>query len=155
MITFNTLPKYENIQELIQSTFSVDFPISGDWGYNEKYPTVIHKVAKNMSLNQLEHTITSIRAHLEMNITQEKGNRYGGINANEKSRKLIKQEDKYFDKVQYEITAIDEDLYNAFIKEYKEGYETEGFDLTEHFTRRKASTLVREVVHYFEVSANK
>ena len=53
----------------------------------------------------------------------------------------------------YEITGIKEDLYNIFIKEYKEGYGKEDFDMSDHFKKRKDATLIREVVYYFEVSA--
>jgi hypothetical protein len=87
-----------------------------------------------------------------MNITQETENRYGGINANEKAREENKSDTGIFHKVTYEITGIKEDLYNAFIKEYKEGYGKEAFDLNAHFQHRKEATLTRKVIHYFEVS---
>ncbi len=152
MTTFNTLQENINIQELIKTTFDADLPISGDWGYSKEKASIIEALPQGMPLPQLEHTITSIRAHLEMNITQEKENRYGGINANERAREVISSDTAVFDKVTYEITAIKEDLYNAFIKEYKEGYDNEALDLNDHFKRRKEATLTREIVHYFEVS---
>ena len=152
MTTFNTLQENTNIQELIKTTFDADLPISGDWGYSKEKASIIEALPQGMPLPQLEHTITSIRAHLEMNITQEKENRYGGINANERTREVISSDTAVFDKVTYEITAIKEELYNAFIKEYKEGYDNEALDLNDHFKRRKEATLTREVVHYFEVS---
>ena len=152
MTTFNTLQENTNIQELIKTTFDADLPISGDWGYSKEKASIIEALPQGMPLPQLEHTITSIRAHLEMNITQEKENRYGGINANERAREVISSDIAIFHKVTYEITAIKEDLYNAFIKEYKEGYDNEALDLNDHFKRRKEATLTREIVHYFEVS---
>ena len=153
MTTFNKLQENTNIHELIKTTFEADLPISGDWGYSKEKATIIEALPQGMPILQLEHTITSIRAHLEMNITQEKENRYGGINANERAREVISSDTTVFDKVTYEITAIKEDLYNAFIKEYKEGYDNEELDLSDHFKRRKEATLTREVVHYFEVSS--
>lgn len=155
MTTFNTLQENTNIQELIKETFDADLPVSGDWGYSTERASIVAALPQSMPLPQLEHTITSIRAHLEMNITQEEANRYGAINANEKAREVIKLDTSTFDKVTYEITAIKEDLYNAFIKEYKEGYENETLDLTDHFKRRKEATLSREIIHYFEVSTIK
>jgi len=152
MTTFNTLQENTNIQELIKTTFDADLPISGDWGYSKEKASIIEALPQGMPLPQLEHTFTSIRAHLEMNITQEKENRYGGINANERAREVISSDTAVFDKVTYEITAIKEELYNAFIKEYKEGYDNEALDLNDHFKRRKEATLTREIVHYFEVS---
>ena len=55
----------------------------------------------------------------------------------------------------YEITAMKENTYALFINEYKEGYGTEGFDLNEHFKRRKEATHTRIVTHWFEVSSIK
>jgi hypothetical protein len=155
MKNFNALAENSNIQTLIKETFDADLPVFGDWGYSQKKASVIESLPKGMPLVQLQHTLTTIRAHLEMNITQVKDNRYGGINANEKAREIIHSDTSVFDKVTYEITAIEEDLYHAFIKEYKMGYESEELDLSEHFKRRKEATLTREVVHYFEVSAIK
>ena len=152
MITFNELEQNNNIQELISSTFDMDLDLSGNWGYVQEDATVINALANNMPANQMEHMITTIRAHLEMNITQEKENRYGGVNANEKAREVIENDGFVYHKVSYEITGIKEDLYNAFIKEYKAGYENESLDLNEHFSKRKEATLIREVVHYFEMS---
>ena len=153
MPLFTPLQENVNIQELIKTTFDADLPLSGDWGYSKEKPSILESLPPNMTLAQLEHMITTIRAHLEMNITQVETSRYAGINANEKEREVIKSGTSSFDKVTYEVTAIKEDLYHAFIKEYKAGYETKEFDLSEHFKRRKEATLIREVIHYFEVSS--
>jgi len=152
MITFETLKHNNDIQELIKSTFDMDLAISGGWGYTQNDATIIEALSEGMPLKQLQHILTSIRAHLEMNITQTEENRYGGINANERSRKEHKVQENIYDEVVYEITGIKEDLYTAFIKEYKAGYGEETFDMPEHFKKRKEATLTREVVHYFEVS---
>jgi len=153
MTTFKKLQENSDIQTLIKATFEADLPIAGGWGYTEEDATIIKALPEGMTLAQLEHMLTSIRAHLEMNITQKKENRYAGINANEKKRETIQIDLSIFDKVTYEITAIKEDIYNAFIKEYKEGYESKALDLNEHFKRRKESTMTREVIHYFGVNA--
>ena len=152
MATFKQLQRKSNIRELIKSTFDADLALNGDWGYTKENATIIESLPEVMPLMQLEHMVTSIRAHLEMNITQEKEHRYGGINTNEKAREEYSHQEGLFNKVTYMITAIKEDLYTAFIKEYKEGYGKEDFDLNEHFKRREEATLTREVIHYFEVS---
>lgn len=152
MTTFNPLQENTNIQDLIKETFDADLPLSGDWGYSQAKSSIIEALPQDMPLPQLEHMITTIRAHLEMNITQVEENRYGAINANELSREESQNKGLIYDKVTYEVTAIKEDLFKQFIYEYKEGYEKEGFDLNEHFKRRKEATLTRKIVHYFEVS---
>ncbi len=152
MTTFKKLQENTNIQELIKATFDADLALAGDWGYTKEKPTIIEAIPEGIPLSQREHMITSIRAHLEMNITQEPENRYGGINVNERAREESRSKEGIYNKVTYEITAMQEDLYTTFIKEYKEGYGQEDFDLNKHFKRRKEATLTREVVHYFEVS---
>jgi hypothetical protein len=148
---FKQLPKEEKIKEVIKTAFNSDLDISGDWGYTEEGATIIHNVPDNFTLIQLEHMLTSMRAHLEMNLTQETDNRYGAINANERDRVELQISDGKIHKVTYEITAIKEDIYNSLIKEYKEGYGKEGFDLQEHFKKREESTLLRNVSHYFYI----
>jgi len=152
MTTFHTLEASIDIQKLIKDTFDVDLPLSGGWGYTQELATGILSLPQGMPILQLEHTITSIRAHLEMNITQATESRYGGINANEQSREVITTDTAIYDKVTYELTAMKEDLYNSFIKEYKAGYDKGTLDLDDHFKRRKEATLTREVVHYFDVT---
>ena len=153
MTNFAKLDENMDIKALVKDTFDTDLPIAGSWGYSREKASIIEALPEGMLLPQLQHMLTSIRAHLEMNITQEQENRYGAINAGEKAREEIKSAAGTFDKVTYAITAMQEDLYNAFIKEYKEGYGKEDFDMNAHFQRREEATLTREVVHYFEVSA--
>ena len=155
MSTFKTLPETNDIQEIIKSTFDADLAVGGSWGYTKEHASIIEATPEGMPLSQLQHMLTSIRAHIEMNLTQEKEKQYGGINANERAREEIISGNAIYDKVTYEITAMKEDLYTAIIKEYKEGYGKEDFDLNAHFKRRKEATLTREVIHYFEVSASK
>jgi len=152
MTTFNELPAQDNLQAFINAAFNIEFPLSGDWGYSKEKATVIESLREGMPLNQLEHTITTIRAQIEMNMTQEQEKRYRGINANEKGRETITEGANVFEKVTYEVTGMQEELYSAFVQEYKDGYENKELDLNEHFKRRKEAMLIREVVHYFEIS---
>ena len=152
MTTFKQLQNNTNIRELIHTTFDVDLPLSGGWGYTKASAMVIEALPEGMSLVQLEHMLASIRAHLEMNITQEQTDRYAGINVNETAREQSRDNRDVFDKVTYKTTAIQETLYNAFIKEYKEGYGKEEFDLSAHFKKREKSTLTRNTTHYFQIS---
>ena len=152
MTTFKKLQENLNIHDLIKSTFDADLPLAGSWGYSAEKTTIIEAVPPQMTHTQLEHMVTTIRAHLEMNITQAKESRYGAINANESTREEIRSKECIFDKVTYKITAMREDLYGIFIKEYKEGYGKKNLEINEHFKRREAATLTREVIHYFEIS---
>ena len=150
MLEFKQIQNDDHIQEVIKSAFDANFSLSGGWGYTQALATVIHSA--DAPLSQFEHVLASMRAYLEMNMTLPKEERFGSINLNETHREQIVQNGLLYDKVTYEITAIQEDLYTQFINQYKEGYGKEGFDMTEHFNQRKKATLLRTVEHWFEIS---
>jgi len=153
MPTFKQLKSDNNLKEIIKSAFDVDLDISGDWGYTEASATVLH--SKNTPLSQTEHIFASIRAYTEMSMTLEKENRYGSINLNEKSREILTKKENTYHKVTYNLTAMKEDIYKAFIKEYKTQSENINFDMSGHFRRRKEATFNREVTHWFQVDQAK
>jgi len=150
MLLFEELKSDNDLKQIIKSAFDVDLDIAGSWGYTQELSTIIHST--DTPLVQMEHIFASMRAYVEMNMTQEKEIRYGSINLNEVSRKKIVKDTLLYDVVTYKLTAMKEDIYAHFIKEYKEGYGKNNFDLSEHFTRRENSTLTREVTHWFETT---
>ena len=145
---FPPLSTEENLQDVIKSAFDSDIPISGSWGYTQESVTLITRL--DIPINQFEHIFASMRAYIEMNMTRVKEERYGSINVNELSREDVIIDGQSFHKLNYEITAMKEDIYASFIKEYKENYGKERFDLTAHFNKRKEATLHREVTHWFK-----
>lgn len=148
MKTFSDVQSDNDIAEVIKSAFDMDLSISGAWGYTQESATVLSD--SGISLDQLEHTIASMRAYIEMNMTLPKEKRYASINLNEKNREQFSDGALLYHKVTYEITAMEEDIYASFINEYKESYGSEDFDMNEHFSKRKTATLTRSVVHWFE-----
>jgi hypothetical protein len=149
MATFEQLKSGDDLREVIKTAFDTDLSISGAWGYTKELATVIEST--QVPLSQLEHMLASIRSYIEMNMTLSPEERYGSINLNEKDREQIKEEDLVYDKVTYEITAMKEEHYTAFINEYKEGLGKEDFDITEHFNQRKQATITRNEAYWFEV----
>ena len=149
MVTFEQLKSDDDLKEVIKTAFDADLAVSGAWGYTQELATVIE--ATQVPLAQLEHMLASMRAYIEMNMTLPQEERYGSINLNETHREQIKVENLLYDKVTYEITAMKEATYTAFINEYKEGLGKEGFDITEHFNQRKKATITRSEVYWFEI----
>ncbi len=149
MLEFKPLKSENDLKEVIKAAFDTDLAVSGAWGYTQALSTIIE--ASDIPVKQLEHMLASMRTYIEMNMTLPEKERYGSINLNETGREQIHLDGLVYDKVTYEITAMKEELYTAFIKEYKEGLGTEGFDITEHFNQRKKATITRNEVHWFEV----
>lgn len=151
MSNFDPLIHESNLKEIIKSSFDIELSIGGGWGYTQDEATIIYDL-NNMPLIQFEHTFASMRAYGEMNMSLPEDRRYGSINVNERERETVIIDNKTFDKVTYEINAMKESVYAALIDEYKEGYGKEGFDMEDHFQRRKESTLKREVIHWFDIT---
>ncbi len=146
MQKFKEIEAEEDLQNFIKVVFNADLKVSGAWGYTKALATVIEQ-GNEGSVAQIEFTLATMRAYLEMNMTLEEDERYGAINLNELSR-VVEGE---YEKVVYEISAMRELEYKVFISEYKENSEKPNFDMTEHFNRRKDATLKREVIYWFKV----
>jgi len=149
MVKFEQLKSDNDLKEVIKAAFDADLSVSGAWGYTQALATIIE--ASDVPVKQLEHMIASMRSYIEMNMTLPQEARYGSINLNEIHREQIPVNGLVYDKVTYEITAMKEEAYTAFINEYKEGLGTEGFDITEHFNQRKKATITRNEEYWFEV----
>lgn len=151
MSEFQTINSDAPIKEVIRSAFDADLAISGGWGYTKELATFIQDT-KSMPVEQFEHTLATMRAYIEMNMTLEQEDRYGSINLKEIAREQIVETGLRYDKVTYEVSAMKEDIYASFINEYKNNAEKPDFDLADHFNRRKEATLKRIVEHWFERS---
>jgi len=147
METFRNVSNEGDLKGMILRVYETELDVKGGWGYGREDATRL--LTLPVPKAQLQHHLAHMRAYLEMNIVRPADARYGGIDLQELDRKT----DGDFEKVTYLVRAIPEAIYNAFIDEYKEGYGTEAFDLQEHFARRKAATLEREIVYWFDLSA--
>ena len=146
MQSFPTVSHEENLKGMIERVYETQIEVDGGWGYDQASATLLRPMP--FPKTQLQHNLAHMRVYLEMNIVQEETNRYGGIDLIEIDRESI---DRY-EKVTYRVTGILEGEYNDFINEYKEGYGKEDFDLNDHFARRKAATLTREIEYWFDLS---
>ncbi len=149
MSQFKAITSTDPIKEIIKSAFDLDADVSGGWGYTQQSATRIHST-NNIPADQFEHTLATMRAYIEMNMTLSEDERYGSINANETAREIVNADNITYEKVLYTITAMREDQYADFINEYKKGYGTADFDMNDHFRRRKEATLTRVVEYWFQ-----
>ncbi|HHD82334.1 MAG TPA: hypothetical protein ENK94_03990 [Campylobacterales bacterium] len=144
---FKEIEVEDNLEALVKAAFNADLKLEGAWGYTQALATVINAENEG-SREQIEFTLATMRAYLEMNLTLSDEARYSAINLQELSREKVEGS---YDKVVYEISAIKEVEYKEFIAEYKENSGKAEFDMSSHFARRKEATLTREVVHWFKV----
>ena len=152
MSSFKPLSCNDDLKDIIKTAFDSDLDIAGAWGYSKELATEI--ITTDIPLKQFEHIFASMRAYIEMNMTLEIEDRYASINVNELSREVLSIDNLTYHKTIYTITAIKESTYSYFIKEYKDNYGKEDFDLDAHFAKRKEETLTREAIHWFILPKN-
>jgi len=148
MSDFQPITSTDPIAQIIKSAFDMETELSGGWGYTQEDATVIHST-NDIPLEQFQHTLATMRAYIEMNMTLPAERRYGSINPSEVQREVLTVDGESYEKVTYLVSGMREDLYAAFINEYKKGYGTPDFDMSDHFERRKEATLTRQVEHWF------
>ena len=140
LVEFEQLPAVDDIAGVIEDAFGVKLDISGGWGYDNSSAVIVNSL--NIPIDQFLYMYSSIRANIEMNMTLEEDARYGGINTNFIDGQQIEIENKVYDMITFEITAMKESTYAGFIQEYKDNYgKNKDFDLSEHFKRREESTI--------------
>lgn len=144
MEKFKQISSDDGIKKVIKAAFDSDLDVDGGWGYTADDATIIKKSTESKNM---QHTLASMRAYLEMNMTLGKDERYGSININETSRQ--NQDD--LEEVTYEISAMKEKIYADFINEYKKEYGKSSFNMNEHFQKRKEATLIRKVKQFFKL----
>jgi hypothetical protein len=149
MVLFDKIEFDGDICITIQDIFSIELDIAGGWGYDKELATIIKSY--DTSIKQLEHTLASMRSHIEMSILRTKKDRYGSINLNEIKREELEINGEIYHEVTYLVSAMKEEEYNAFIDEYKEYYGSVGFDIEKHFNNRNKSTLHRDIKYWFKI----
>lgn len=149
MTEFKPIENVENIAELILEAFDVKLDISGGWGYDPKNPVVVHSLS--MPIDQFLNLFAMIRANIEMNLTLDEEERYGGINVHFKDGEQFSIENKTYDHIQFEITAMKEKAYADVIQEYKDNYgKNQDFDMDAHFQKRKELSITCVADFWFE-----
>ncbi len=151
MLQFKPIQNDNDLKEVIKSAFDMDLCVSGAWGYTPDQATIIEKT-ETISIEELQYTIASMRTYIEMNMTLPKQKRYGSINLSEIQRKEVEKNNTICHEVFYNVSAMKEEDYEAFINEYKECFGKEDFDLASHFEKRKNATLTREIKYYFQTN---
>ena len=82
---FQKIDSTNDIQEIIHNAFNMKLDINGSWGYDQNNPTIINSLGE-FAKEELQLTLMSMRAHIEMSMMLSEEDRYGGINPSEISR---------------------------------------------------------------------
>jgi len=147
-IIFNQIEPVENLSTVLKDTFDVELDLSGGWGYDNNSAVVVNHL--DIPIDQFLHMFATIRATIEMNLMQDEKSRYGGIKVTFLEGEQFEVENKIYDHITFEITAMNEKKYAEFIQEYKDNYgKNEDFDMDDHFKRRTENTITLKSDYWF------
>ena len=141
---FEKIQSSDKVEDIIFGTFDLKLPICGGWGYSKD--DAVEILSDEFPASQLQYMFATARSNIEMNLSQPLNSRYGGINVKEIAKEIIGE----FQKITFEVTGINEEVYAEFIKEYKENHGKSDFDLAAHFKKRAENTLSRPVEIWFK-----
>ncbi len=147
---FKQIDSNNDIQEVIQTAFNIKLDIDGSWGYNQDGATIINSLG-DFKKEELQLTLMSMRAHIEMSMMLDEEDRYSGINPSEISREEIKINNRLYEKIIYQISATKDLLNKKLMKEYKEKLGQDDFDIEAHFEERKKNTLEIKSEYWYDI----
>ena len=147
-ITFNQIEPVENLSSVLKDTFDINLDVSGGWGYDNKSAVKVNSL--DIPIDQFLHMFATVRATIEMNLMQEEENRHSGINVAFLEGEQFEIENRIYDHITFEITAMNEKKYAEFIQEYKDNYgKNEAFDMDDHFKKRAENTITLKSDYWF------
>ena len=146
---FKQITHVDDMSGLILEVFDVKLDISGGWGYDYKTAVVVNSL--DTSIDQFLNLFANLRANIEMNMTLEEDERYGGINVHFLDGEQFTIENRTYDHIRFEVTAMREKDYAKVIQEYKDNYgKNENFDMNKHFKKREELSIKLIADFWFE-----
>lgn len=127
-----------------------ELPINGGWGYTKDDACVIEKndplVDPSLPFNgvSLEYVFVEKRIYEEMIILRPEVEKFSGIKWKLQSQELINDNERYFDRLIYEITAFPDNDWEELKAEFEgpQGYGHPEFDHEAH-ERKRQEKMVR------------
>lgn len=145
---FEKLPNVDDLSGVIEDMFEVKLDISGGWGYDNNSAVIVHSI--DITIDQFLFLFAKIRTTTQMNLILDKADRYAGIELNFIEGKQIEIEDKLYDMITFEITAMKEDKYLQLLQEYETNYgKNDNFDLDDHLKKCEEHTITLQSDFWF------
>lgn len=147
-------------RQVIRLDFMKDLPISGGWGYDLESACIINqndpKVNKKKPFDgiAIEKSFVEKRIYEEMIVLRDPGEQYSGISWNLIEQSLINKDDRYFDKLIYEVIGFEQEIWNELQSRYDEIMKNGAEELIpelDAYSEEKKHTLICEF--YFDITS--
>jgi len=154
----------ETPREILAADFKSlggELPIRGGWGYSREDAVVIDKddpvVSKGIPFDGvgIEYIFVEKRIYEELIIFQPKGSGYSGIEWNLLEQRLISYEDRSYDVLSFEVTAIPAADWEALKAEWESnnGFQASESELKAHEEKRSEKTIRYTTEYWFDITS--
>ena len=133
----------------------------GGWGYSPDDAVIIDKndpvVPKGKPFHGvgLEYVFVEKRIYEELIIFRPKNDRYSGIMWSSLNQKLTSYNDRSYDVLTFEVTALADKDWEELKAEWEgpHGHGSPGFDIGAHIKKRDARTIRYITEYYFDITS--
>ncbi len=138
-----------------------ELPIQGGWGYTRDDAVIIDKndpvVSKGLPFDgvSIEYAFVEPRAYEELIIFRPENDRYSRINTNTLGQKLTSHNNRHYDVLTFEVTALPDKDWEELKAEWEgpNGYTSHEFDLKAHKNKRDAPTIRYVTEYWFDITS--
>jgi hypothetical protein len=138
-----------------------ELPIQGGWGYTLDDAVIIDNkdpvAPKGMAFDGvgLEYIFVEKRIYEELIIFRQVNDRYSGIRWNLLRQKLTSHNERSYDVLTFEVTALPDKDYEELKAEWEgsNGYGSPGFDTPRHTKKRDSKTIRYVTEYYFDITS--
>ena len=154
----------ETPREILAADFKSlggELPIHGGWGYSREDAVVIDKddpvVSKGIPFDGvgIEHIFVEKRIYEELIIFRSEDSRYSGIKWNLLEQRLTSYENRTYDVLSFEITAIPDADWEALKSEWESnnGFQASESKLKAHEKKRNEKTICYTTEYWFDITS--
>lgn len=140
---------------------SGELPISGGWGYTKEDAVVIDKddpvVLKGIPFDGvgIEYIFVEERIYEELNRYESEDGKYSVVGWNLLEQSLIFDDDRKYDVLSYEVTAIPESDWDSLNTEWEcnTGLQTSESEMKAHIEKRNIKTICYSNECWFDITS--
>jgi len=154
----------ESPREIITTDFKSlqgRLPISGGWGYSKEDAVIIDKndpvVPKGIPFDgiSVERTFVEKRIYEELIIFNPNESKFSGIKWELIKQELQNDEEKSFDVLFFDVTAVPDADWEQLKKEWEsnDGFQESQLALNAHIKKRNSKTIHYQTEYWFDITS--
>jgi len=143
------------LKEVLKADFKADLPIEGGWGYSQMSPIKFLKQENSYLFVPMEYQIVQFLLYEELIIFRKERDRHSGIEKNLIRQRMVKENGRRFDVLEFEIICWHDFYWNALKTEWEEAHNQPDAkeDILAMNERKKNESLLRfERVFFFDIT---